>query len=106
MLMVVETPETVTEAVQLLEAKGYGGEFALDERGFGCRACSHVHPPDRVVVEATYRFEGVSDPGDASIVLGVRCPVCGVAGIIVSAYGADAEPQLLALLSLLDRPAD
>ena len=24
-----------------------------------------------------YRFEGVSDPGDEAIVLGVRCPACG-----------------------------
>ena len=100
----METPETVTEAVQLLEATGYSGEFFLDDHGFGCRSCENVHPPDRLMVEATYRFEGASDPGDASIVLGVRCPLCDAAGIIVSAYGADAEPQLLTLLSLLDRP--
>ena len=100
----METPETVTEAVQLLEATGYGGEFFLDDHGFGCRSCENVHPPDRLMVEATYRFEGASDPGDASIVLGVRCPLCGAAGIVVSAYGADAEPQLLTLLGLLDRP--
>ena len=100
----METPETVSEAVQLLESTGYGNEFFLDDHGFGCQACSQVHPPDRLVVEATYRFEGASDPGDASIVLGVRCPICGAAGVIVSAYGADAEPQLLTLLSLLARP--
>ena len=61
-------------------------------------------PSYRLVVEKTFRFEGVSDPGDASIVLGVRCPICAAAGIIVSAYGADAEPQLLTLLTLIDRP--
>lgn len=101
----METPETVTEAVQLLEATGFGSEFFLDDHGFGCPDCDQVHTPERLVVEATYRFEGASDPGDASIVLGVRCPVCGAAGIIVSAYGADAEPQLITLLGLLD-PAD
>jgi len=100
----VETPETVTEAVQLLEATGYDSEFFLGDHGFGCSSCERVHPPDRLVIEATYRFEGASDPGDASIVLGVRCPECGASGIIVSAYGADAEPQLLTLLTLLDRP--
>ena len=100
----METPETVTEAVQLLEATGYGSEFILDEHGFGCRSCEQIHTPERLVVEATYRFEGVSDPGDESIVIALRCPECGAAGIVVSAYGLDAEPQLLSLLARLELP--
>jgi hypothetical protein len=103
MLVHVDTPDTVTQAVQLLESRGYDGEFFLGEHGFGCRSCEQVHTPGRLAVDATYRFEGVSDPGDESIVLGITCPVCGAKGIIVSAYGPDAEPQLLTLLSLLDR---
>ena len=49
----METPETVTEAVQLLEATGYDSEFFLGDHGFGCSACEHIHTPDRLVVEAT-----------------------------------------------------
>ena len=101
----METPETVTEAVQLLEASGYEGEFFLDDHGFNCRSCKLAHAPDRLVVDRTFRYEGASDPGDETIVIGVRCPACGATGIVVSAYGPDAEPQLVALLRLLDRPA-
>ena len=97
----METPETVTEAVQLLEAAGYGSGFFLDDHGFNCRSCNRVHAPERLVVDRTFRYEGVSDPGDETIVIGVRCPACGASGIIVSAYGMDAEPQLVTLLSLL-----
>lgn len=100
----METPETVTEAVQLLEAAGYDSGFFLDDHGFNCRSCNGAHPPDRLVVDKTFRYEGASDPGDETIVIGVRCPACGATGIIVSAYGPDAEPQLLSLLRLLDRP--
>ncbi len=103
MLADMEMPATVTAAVQLLESKGYQGEFLLGEHGFGCRACEHVHPPDQLLLDDTYRFEGDSDPGDESIVLGVRCPACGAKGIVVSAYGPEAEPQLIALMKLVGR---
>jgi hypothetical protein len=97
----VETPETVTEAVQLLEAAGYGSEFFVDDHGFNCRSCNLVHAPDRLVIDRTFRFEGTSDPGDETIVIAVRCPACSASGIIVSAYGPDAEPQLVTLLGLI-----
>ncbi|MGC1513560.1 MAG: hypothetical protein WA797_11660 [Acidimicrobiales bacterium] len=48
-----------------------------------------------------FRFEGDSDPGDEAIVLGIECPACNRRGIIVSAYGPDADPHLLALLDRL-----
>jgi len=35
-------------------------------------------------------------------VLGMRCPTCGVQGVIVSAYGPNADPELLQHLVLLD----
>jgi hypothetical protein len=103
MLDPMEAPATVTEAIAQLEARGYDSSFLLGEHGFGCRSCNEVHAPERLTVEATYRFEGASDPADESIVIGVSCPECGAKGIFVPAYGAEAEPQLLMLLTLLDR---
>jgi hypothetical protein len=35
-------------------------------------------------------------------VLGVECPACGTRGIVVSAYGPQADPELLALLDRLE----
>jgi hypothetical protein len=55
-------------------------------------------------VRFVFRFEGVSDPGDEAIVLGVECPQCGDRGIIVSAFGVDADDQLRELQALLDLP--
>ena len=103
MLVRMDTPATVTAAVQLLESKGYQSEFLLGEHGFGCRSCEQVHAPDQLILDDTYRFEGDSDPGDESIVIGVRCPVCGAMGIVVSAYGPPAESQLIELMKLVGR---
>lgn len=105
MLVGMDKPATVTAAVQLLESKGYASEFLLGDHGFGCRSCERVLAPDQLVVDDTYRFEGDSDPSDESIVLGVRCPVCGAKAIVVSAYGPEAEPQLIALITLIGRRA-
>jgi len=97
----VDAPETVTDAVQLLEAEGYDADFTLNGRAFRCEVCRHHHAPARLIIDRTYRFERPSDPGDEAIVLGVVCPDCGARGVIVSAYGPDAEPEYLALLEHL-----
>lgn len=97
----MSAPETVTEAVELLQAAGYRFEIELGKGVITCGSCGRSHQPARIVIRETFRFEGDSDPGDEAIVLGVECPDCGARGIIVSAYGPDADPQFLALLDHL-----
>jgi hypothetical protein len=53
------------------------------------------------VVDHTFRFEGVSDPGDEDIVLGISLPDWGVKGVLTSAYGADVEPEQARVLRAL-----
>lgn len=98
----MDSPETVTEAVSILEARGFSGSFRVADTEVHCHACSTGHAPSKLVVRATFRFEGASDPGDEAIVLGVECPTCGARGVVVSAFGPDADPELLALLDRLE----
>jgi hypothetical protein len=84
---------TVTEAIALLEARGFTGSFhvAPETSTLVCDVCRHeVVPADAEVVEV-FRFEGASDPGDEAIVLGLHCRSCGRDGILVSAYGAETD---------------
>ncbi len=97
----VETAESVTEAIALLEADGYRSDFLVGNGAVTCHACGRTHPPAQLIVKHTFRFEGDTDPGDEAIVLGVECPECGMRGIIVSSYGPEASPELLALLDQL-----
>jgi hypothetical protein len=87
--------------VRLLAADGYEGEFSINESAVHCGSCAHVCEPTRVTNSRTYRFEGNTDPADEAIVLGLACPQCGVRGVLVSAYGPDADAGLLALVEHL-----
>ena len=89
------TPNTVSEAVNLLVADGYSDD--LGSRGSETKdGHDHSHEPASLVIERLYRFEGDSNPADEAIVLGVYCDGCDIRGVVVSAYGPDADPALLA----------
>ncbi len=102
-------PDTVTEAIQRLEADGYGAAVHLLDDG-ALRFSGVVDPCPLVdaVVERMYRFEGDSDPGDEMVVFGLRDPSSEVRGTLVSAFGAAADPDMAAHLdycaSKLERP--
>jgi hypothetical protein len=89
------SPSTVSEAVNLLLADGYTDD--LGARGSeGKQGDDHSHDPADLIIERQFRFEGDSNPDDQAIVLGVHCESCETRGIVVSAYGPDADPALLA----------
>jgi hypothetical protein len=90
----MEAPETVAEAVRLLVGRGYREDLRVEAEGVRCASCGEVHSSNAWVITEVFRFEGPSDPADEAIVLGVTCPRCGDRGIVVSAFGPDADDQL------------
>lgn len=92
-------PGGVTEAVELLRADGYDDSIEVSVDGIWCAGCNTFHSVDGVVQQRIYRFEGASNPDDLSIVVGLRCLICGRTGIVVSAYGPGAEPRLFEILN-------
>lgn len=99
----VDAPETVTDAIRLLESRGYRSDFRVVPSALSCSACGHTNRSDDLAVRETFRFEGATDPADEAIVLGVECGQCGARGVVVSAYGPDADQELLDLVAALDR---
>ena len=99
-------PDTVTEAVVFLASKGYVDDYQLCPAGILDTRGQRTHPVGTATVDYTFRFEGASDPGDAAIVLGVQCTDWGRKGVIVSAYGADVEPETAAMLIALTAPPE
>lgn len=96
-------PDTVTEAVAFLTSEGYTDDLQLDANGVRCDRTDGVVPVDEAIVDYTFRFEGPSDPADEAIVLGVRLPSRGIKGVLVSAYGPDADPGCVETLNALAR---
>lgn len=98
-----EAPATVADAIALLHRLGYDDDFlpCTVNRCAGVR-----HPADSSVAEHVFRFEGESDPGDAAIVLGVSCGVCGRRGVLVTGYGASADPEVADFLWRMSEPEE
>lgn len=100
------TPDTVTEAIVFLVSEGYVDDFQLCAEGLLDTGTRAIHPLRTATVDYTFRFEGPSDPGDQAIVLGVHCTEWARKGVVVSAYGPDADPEHAALLVALTRSTE
>ena len=93
------SPNGAAEAVELLRLEGYDDTIEVSADGIWCGGCNQHHAVTGVVQERIYRFEGASNPDDMSIVVGLRCRICGRTGIVVSAFGPDADPRLFDILN-------
>jgi hypothetical protein len=91
----METAETVVDALRQLRADGYTIEFQLVDGHLRCNADDRACPASDAVVERLYRFEGASDPGDEMVVFGLLDPESGRRGVLASAFGLAADPELL-----------
>lgn len=85
--------ESLTGAIHRLRETGYESDFvALSDGALRCSSCDAVCDPGDATVDEIVRFEGPTDPGDAAILVALRCG-CGHPGLFSSAYGVDAPPE-------------
>jgi hypothetical protein len=99
----MDAPDTVTEAVALLEAAGYTDDLSLVGGELRCdtTAGRRPHPVATAVADHIFRFEGPTDPADEAIVVGISCPEWGTKGVLVAAFGPEIEPEDADALRLL-----
>jgi hypothetical protein len=82
--------DTLSEAVNGLQARGYKYDFNLKPHCLECPSLKlEIHPQDFLVNEV-YRFEGMSSTDDSSILFAISSRY-GVRGILVDAYGIYSE---------------
>jgi hypothetical protein len=94
----MDAPDTVTDAIRSLHDLGYTAEFDLVDGHLRHDGLSVACRVEDAVVERLFRFEGPSDPGDEMVVFGVRDPASGQRGVLTSAFGSSADPEILAHL--------
>ena len=93
---------TVAEAIAALRAQGFDHDFSVTDDGqLRCGECGREFPASDAVVDATYRFEGESDPDDEAVVFGLRCGGCGIRGVLVAGYGPAATAAEAAVVTTL-----
>lgn len=82
--------DTIIDALQGLKKRGYTHDFNLHPDGSKCVSGDiHLHPEDFEIKEI-YRFEGMSNPDDNSVVYAIESKE-GIKGVLVDAYGIYAE---------------
>lgn len=97
----MDAPDTVTEASQLLEAEGYDHSVFIRDGVLHFSGHDEPCPIERAVIERTFRFEGDSDPGDEMVVFGVVDSGTGMRGVLASAFGSSADPDVLEQLTAM-----
>ena len=82
--------DTLSEAVQDLQRRGYTYDFNLKPHCLECASLKlEIHPED-FKVDEVHRFEGMSSTDDNSIMYAISSKN-GIKGTLVDAYGVYAE---------------
>jgi len=86
----MKTFETLTEAIADLRKRGYTYDFNLHPEWIECPPLNLQLRPSEFHVDEVYRFEGMTNPDDSSILYAVHAP-SGIKGVLVDAYGTYSE---------------
>lgn len=90
------------ESLAAMEREGFRHAFRPEAGALlSCTKCEVRNAAETVPVLAKLRVEGVSDPADESLVLGLQCPSCHCHGTLVLAYGPRARRTEVEVLQSL-----
>ena len=81
----------LSQTLNKMLQQGYDKNFKATEEGLECLESTKVYRPEDLLVANFYRFEGISDPSDNSILYAIETND-GAKGTLVDAYGAYSDP--------------
>ncbi|MEQ8244486.1 hypothetical protein [Fulvivirga sp.] len=83
----------LSEVVEELQKRGYTENFIFVDNTLRTEDEDGGYKPGEITIEREYRFEGMSDPEDSSILYAVTTRD-DKQGVIVNSYGPDANLEL------------
>ena len=89
--------KSLSSCLQKMIEQGYTDDFRIAVNGLQSLRTKKIYQPEEVFIVNFYRFEGVSDPDDMSILYVIET-VDGLKGTLVDAYGPYASPELSAFI--------
>lgn len=101
--MEMESYTTLSEALNALKQQGYTRDFNLTNDSLVCRTSGESFPPQTFQVDRFFRFEGLNDPDDSSILYAITAQD-GTRGVLVDAYGVYANSISDEMLEALRMP--
>ena len=100
----INEPDTLVETLEDLKEQGFTYDFNLTAHSLEIHKddgiCLTLSPEDFDIVQV-YRFEGMTDPGDMSILYAIESKD-GLKGTLVSSYGVYADAMSSEMISKLD----
>ena len=81
------TYSSLSVAIEELQKKGYDIDFNLVDEGIESKAHKKTWKAGQIEVEEAFRFEGMTNPGDNSVLYVINTD-SGEKGLLVDAYGA------------------
>lgn len=102
----MESYDTLIEAIQGLKELGYTYDFNLMDNHIHCKDISTNFGPDDFNVSAVFRFEGMSNPSDNSILYAIET-LTGIKGVLLDSYGVysgEISDELLQKLNISYKP--
>ncbi|QIP17281.1 phosphoribosylpyrophosphate synthetase [Spirosoma aureum] len=86
----MQSYDTLTEALDGLRKQGFTLDYNLKSDRLHCQQDDiELHPADFDIVDV-YRFEGMTDPDDSSVVYAIESK-SGQRGTLIDAYGPYSE---------------
>ncbi|SFW55070.1 hypothetical protein SAMN02927921_02285 [Sinomicrobium oceani] len=83
--------DTLSQAMNALREEGYVEDFNLKQNCIECRNGEYKIFHDEFEVDEYFRFEGMSDPGDSSILYAISSDKYKLKGQLVNGYGIYSE---------------
>ena len=93
--------DTLSQAVNDLQARGYTDDLTLHEECVICNGNNVTLKPEDFNIDEFHRFEGESNPSDESIVYAISSTKHDVKGVLVNAFGPGASSLNQAMVSKL-----
>jgi hypothetical protein len=87
--------KTLSECVNMLQSAGFNEEFIVrqhDHKLFAPKF-DKTYGPEEISINNFYRFEGISDPADNSILYAIETKD-GIKGMLTDAYGPYADDNV------------
>lgn len=82
--------KTLSECMIKLQNDGFKENFLVQEGKLVAPEAKKDYAPEDIKIVNFYRFEGISDPGDNSILYAIETND-GIKGVLTDAYGSYAD---------------
>lgn len=100
--MILPPNKTLLEDIEIAKKAGYTEDFLYQDNSLVGRSTKNKYQKEDCTLVESSRHEGLSDPDDASILFLIECKD-GVKGCLSSAYGVNADTDLIDFVLSLNK---